>query len=217
MFIHQAPLFALATMLIAFKYTCKVPYDMNIIPLLEGVILSFVGSFVLTTGKIIRYCLIFRTYCKRKGKKDEDKEMLLSWYGLFLTLRAVFLFCYIVGIISYATAIVREKASNVNDQLDIYRSEFRLVNISGNIYPPNGSFVNLEHQELNSTEDVFCLSEFEYRSEDYQIYYNFVQLLVVAEDGRFCTTVGGLHNPSNVCSEFYNQSVLYYGSLGFKG
>ena len=106
--------------------------------------------------------------------------------------------------------------TNFDDTLGIYRSESgrRLFDISGTIIPPNGSFFDLEmipRSELEARDaDVFCLSEFEYRSEDHQIYFNVVQLFVVSNDGRFCRTSAALDNTPNNCTSFY--SSIYYAS-----
>ena len=111
------------------------------------------------------------------------------------------------------------KNPNFDDSLSIYRfshnnTDVRLFNISGNIIPPNGTFVHLEKipkRELNFDADIFCLSEFEYRSDESQIFFNAVQLAVVSNDGHFCVSRTG-PDFLNYCSVFYTfkNFVLYY-------
>ena len=99
--------------------------------------------------------------------------------------------------------------------------DVRLFNISGSIIPPNGSanssnesFVNLEQipsRELEFDQDIFCLSEFEYQSEEFRIFVNVIQLYVVSEEGEFCARANGTGPDCNVFYTFQNF-VLYYGS-----
>ena len=108
---------------------------------------------------------------------------------------------------------------NFDDSLAIYRISFntpdvRLFNISGSIIPPNGSanssnrsFVNLEQipsRELDFDQDIFCLSEFEYRSEEFRIFVNVIQLYVVSEEGEFCARSNGTGRD---CSVFYTSKI----------
>lgn len=101
--------------------------------------------------------------------------------------------------VSYSiwTSYVQLQIPNFDDCLAIYHftlaeTDVRVLEISGTIIPPNGSYVSLEQisdKELQAFEmtteaDVFCLSEFEYRSEDFGIYFNVAQLFVVPNAGE---------------------------------
>ena len=146
------------------------------------------------------------------------------YFGLLMQIPAVFL----GGVITLAIWVnfLALKTPNFDDSLAIYRISFntpdvRLFNISGSIIPPNGSanssnesFVNLEQiprRELDFDQDIFCLSEFEYRSEEFRIFVNVIQLYVVSEEGEFCARANGTGPDCNVFYTFQNF-VLYYGS-----
>ncbi len=66
----------------------------------------------------------------------------------------------------------------------------------------------MEFPENNN--DVFCFSGFEYRPEDFQIYYNAIELVVVSTEGEFCDTLETGSN-STFCAAFYAQN--YYASI----
>ena len=103
---------------------------------------------------------------------------------------------------------------NSDNSLGVYRLStydlqyVRLLDIS-DILSSNGSFVLLEqipNREL-LFEDIYCLSEFDYRSEDSQIFFNAVQLEVISSDGHFCVSTAGL----NSCGLYYK--FLSYASV----
>ena len=202
-----------------YLWSCNVPGNRDITPVLREVTISAAVNTISTMWRYLRSSIQICDRSKKSG--DDDPKVLcpdhypcvccLPLLKCALKIEWTFI---TLGIVTTGFLAKWTTEENQNFPVNIYRSDFRVLNISGTIIPPNGSYVYLEQisaQELNSSDDVFCLSEFEYRKEDYRIYYNFVQLLVISEDGYFCTTVKGLHYPPNLCSQFYNQSVLYYG------
>ena len=120
---------------------------------------------------------------------------------------------------------------NFDDSLGIYRlsvynDDYRLFNVS-DMVPVNGTsrgtFTNLELipaeeysgvAELTVDPDIYCLSEFEYRSEKFQFFFNAIRVTVISDDGRFCATYSGPDLP-NFCIVFYtlDNFVLYYASI----
>ena len=130
----------------------------------------------------------------------------------------------------YSTGLLVAK-SNYDDSLAIYRfspdrpdHDTRLLNISGTIIPPNGTFVVLETISYTDQidldpallENIFCLSEFEYRSQESDIFFNVVQVVPVSTiselDGKFCEIRSSLSN-SSFCNAYYYASSLYYAAL----
>ena len=63
--------------------------------------------------------------------------------------------------------------------------------------------------------NVFCLSEFEYRSEESQIFFNTIELVVVSKTGQFCVPYTGRNPDLNLCvyPYLYKNTALYYGSV----
>lgn len=151
-------------------------------------------------------------------------------FGLVLSLSV-----QITGVIS-ALVMISTLASfyarfdpNIDNSLGIYRikgniqtyDDVRLLNLSDTIFRPNSSsanetFLHLEQIPRGNPNgrDVFCLSEFEYRREASQIFFNTIEIIVVSDDGSFCTThpQAGSTNYSR-CSRFYRVENLYYGFL----
>ncbi len=113
------------------------------------------------------------------------------------------------------------RGKSFDDSLGIYRFSLTrpdtlLFNISGTIIPPNGSFVNLEqipYDEQYLPLDIYCLSEFEYREKDFDIFFNAIEVIIVSSDGKFCE-INGEQNSGNKCYNFYTfeNFVLYYAS-----
>ncbi len=145
------------------------------------------------------------------------------YFGLLLEISAVMALGIITGVIWHNYAQLKN-AGNFDDSLGIYRYSVNLppenhtllFNISGTIIPPNGTFLNLEkapESELDFDDDVFCLSEFEYRPDDFQIYFNAIELIVVSPEGKFCASVPA--TGVSTCSFLYTFAdfVLYYASI----
>ena len=155
-------------------------------------------------------CCIFGFYC-----------------GLFMQIQAVTAAVSITLTIWMKFVILK---SNFDDSIGIYRyslgdnPDVRLFNISGTILQPNDNFVNFEQISAEAfvhlgipDRDLFCLSEFEYRTKDSQIFFNTIQLVTVTLDGRFCAQVSSLNSNINTCGLFFytfqNIKILYYASI----
>ena len=144
--------------------------------------------------------------------------------------------CIAIALGTYGSYIIWDNfaalkaGGNFDDSLGIYRisaynDDYRLFNVSDMI-PINGTtndtFIYLENipsEEFEGTgfkPDIYCLSEFEYRSEEFQIYFNTMMVSVISVDGQFCTTSSGPHDDmANFCFVFYTlqSSVLCYASI----
>ena len=153
--------------------------------------------------------------------------------GLLMQCIAIALGAYGSYII-WANFAALKAGGNFDDSLGIYRisvynDDYRLFNVSDMI-PVNGTsrgtFTNLElipaeeylgaaaAAELTVDPDIYCLSEFEYRSEKFQFFFNAIRVTVISDDGRFCATYSGPDLP-NYCIVFYTLEnfVLYYASI----
>ena len=114
---------------------------------------------------------------------------------------------------------------NFDDSLAIFRIQYtgesvHLLNISNNIIPAShGTYVSFETiQEVENSEITHCLSEFQYRKEDFTIYFNSIEVEAISAQGEFCAIKTG----SNVddfdtysrCTIYYTfrEFVLFYGS-----
>ena len=152
------------------------------------------------------------------------------YFGLLMQISALFM-AFIITCAIWLNFRTLSLQSNFDDSLGIYRfsvdhPDVRLFNLSGSIIEPNGTFtdnntfVNFEQipeRELDTVAfDVFCLSEFEYRRERSQIFFNSIEIVVVSNDGRFCDIVSGTaESDTNYCDLFYTfrNFVLYYASV----
>ena len=152
------------------------------------------------------------------------------YFGLLMQLPALFM-AFTITFVIWLVFLTLSLQSNFDDSLGIYRfsvdhPDVRLFNLSGSIIEPNGTFTDnntflnfeqIPERELDTDAfDVFCLSEFEYRRERSQIFFNSIEVVVVSNDGRFCDIVSGTaKSDMNYCDLFYTfrNFVLYYASV----
>ena len=92
-----------------------------------------------------------------------------------------------------------------------------MLNISEIITPPLNATAFIHFEEIPTSEyvyNLFCLSEFEYRSEESQIFFNTIELVVVSNSGQFCVTNTGRDFNVNHCVLPYllRNAVLHYAS-----
>jgi hypothetical protein len=141
--------------------------------------------------------------------------------GLVFQLSAIMMAVGVTAGVWISYGIV-QLTPNSDNSLGIYRLSIndlkyvRLLNIS-DILLSNGTLVYLEQvpaDELRFDEDIFCLSEFDYRSDDSQIFYNTVQLEVVSSDGHFCVTSNGVTS-NGVTSNGFSFCALHYKLLSY--
>lgn len=236
---QDVPMLTIAVLYAFSQSTCKVPDTRDVTPVLRDIGISALAATLAATWRLARsfvrlYTSIGTRIEGKKGcitkclpKKGEavyppgscTQYCIFAFYfGLLMQIPAVLLGGVITASI-WANFLLLQ-TPNFDDSLAIYRfslnpPDVRLFDISGTIIPSNGSFVNLEQipsRELELDQDIVCLSEFEYRSEEFRIFVNVIQLYVVSEDGQFCTSAEGT-GPD--CTAFYTfrNFILYYGSV----
>ena len=238
---QDVPMLTLAVLYGLSQSTCKVPDSRDVTPILLDVaisataatVVSFwrllrsfvrlytsVGSRIKDKGKCLKKCV------PKKGDAAYPPDTCAQWcifpfyFGLIMQFSAIVAAASATFSIWYNYSLLQ--TPNFDDSLGIYRfsldhPDVRLFNISGTIIPPNGTFINFEEipqRELPYVGDVYCLSEFEYKSEEFQIFFNTIEVVVVSNDGRFCINRTGPELP-NVCILFYTfrNFVLYYASI----
>ncbi len=127
----------------------------------------------------------------------------LETYVIFSTL-----FAFILLWMDYG--IVKRVGNSFNDSLTIYRSGNSLFDISGNVIPPNVTFLHIENiniTDIDNSRDIYCLREFEYHPESFQIYFDTVDLFAVSNNRDFCAAVDTSVEGKNFsCADLF----LYY-------
>ena len=136
----------------------------------------------------------------------------------------VFMGC-VLSLIIWVLYFGLKRTPNFDDSLAIFRFQHtgesvHLLNISNNIIPAsNGTFVSFETiQDDEDNEVTHCLSEFQYRKEDFNIFFNAIEVRAISDRGEFCA----IRNGSDVddfdtysrCTLYYTlrEFVLFYGS-----
>ena len=132
---------------------------------------------------------------------------------------------FIITLVIWFNYLSLKRTPNFDDSLAIYRLTYnginvKLLNISNNIIPArtNGSFIGFETvYDIEDNQVTHCLSEFQYREEDFDIFFNTVEVLAVSDTGEFCVTRSGtdLKNFATYssCTIHYTwrKRILFYG------
>ena len=185
-----------------------------------------VGVRIKTKRKCAKRCLPNKREAAYPPDTCAQCCIFPFYFGLLMQIFAVVAAASISISIWYNYAELKQN-SNFDDRLGIYRfsvyitpaSHPRLFNLTGTLFSSNGTSLDgtfLTLEKIPYTElvfnDIYCLSEFEYRSENSQIYFNTVELQVVSADGEFCATVSG---DASQCHLFYTfmNFALYYASV----
>lgn len=182
--------------------TCKVPDARDVTPTLLDIGISSAAATLAATWRVLRSLIrLYKSIGARIVLKNKNscfrrcipKKLSEVIYPPNTRVQCC-IFPFFIGLIfqllaiaagswvsfSIWTSYVQLKIPNVDDSLAIYHftlaeTDVRVLELSGTIIPPNGSYVSLEQIsdrelqafEMATEEDVFCLSEFEYRSEDF--------------------------------------------------
>lgn len=247
LWLQDFPMLLLAFLYTFSQTTCKTPDPRDTTPALLDIGISASAAVAASLWRLLR--TLYRSYITRATRLTPNKTCCgknclpqrskvlyppdtCAGYCYApccgcLPLKALVIIAFgvLTGVVWYDYVKLTNER-NFDDSLGIYRFSVNsekdplLFTISGNIIPPNGTFVNLEKIpaiELEGNYDVFCLSEFEYRPEDFQIYFNALELVVVSQNGQFCATIETDLDGSdpNFCTAFYTLEnfVLYYASL----
>ena len=239
---QDVPMLTIAILYAFSQTTCKTPDPRDVTPFLQDIGISATAAVAASLWRLLRsfarlcssVSVRMETDCCSKKcfpKKSEAAYppdtcaqcCIIPFYvGLIFQCFLIFAGALITGVI-WAQFVQLKGGKNFDDSLGIYRfsplnpPDHLLFNISGNIIPPNGTFVNLERipdRILFFDGELFCLSEFEYREEDSQIYFNAGQVKLVSEDSQFCTITSGL-TEANTCLSYYSLEnfILYYASI----
>ena len=238
---QNGPMLTLAILYAFTQTTCKTPEPRDASPVYLDVGISASAALAATTWRLIRsFTRLFISVCVRMKHGKWGKRCLphrkdsayppdtcaqcciIPFYiGLVFQMTVSFLIAGVTAGIWINYAVVRQ-GKNFDDSLGIYRFSINppdvlLFNISGTIIPPTGPYINFEKipdRLLPFDQEVYCLSEFEYREDEAQIFFNAVEVQAVSEDGKFCTTDGRLHE-DNFCWPYYTlmNFILYYASI----
>ena len=244
---QDIPLSSLALLFGVVQYTCLTP-DVSdrkeVSDLLRDIGISLLAAMLSGTYRFIRS--IFRLWasfavrvkkccCQRLVPKkrnapyppDTPAQFLLCPYYLGISFQLIIVNYLVLGPIIiwvyYILSIVHPP--DISNSVGIYRlnldsTETRLFNITGNIIPVNGSFVNVEVVDTGLAEirEIYCLSEFEYRPSEFQIFFNAVQLVVISFEGKFCVNYSGNGNETlNKCEFYYTGDDTLFYAFGLPG
>ena len=124
-------------------------------------------------------------------------------------------------ITSWRYAVSLRNGTVYDDTFGIYRPsltgrDLQLLKMSDIINPENGSVVHLEmipHTEQpqdKPPQDIYCLSKFEYRSQEFEIVFNAIEVVPVSTNGKFCD-VRSDSSLNNSCHSYYLN--LHYASI----
>ncbi len=138
-------------------------------------------------------------------------------FSFSIILNCVLIFLgFIVTLAIWFNYLSLKRTPNFDDSLAIYRfthegNNVHLLNISNNIIPGrvNGTFIGFETvYEAKNDKVTHCLSEFQYREKDFDIFFNTIEVVAMSDTGEFCTTKSG--NDVKKFSTTYSRCTLYY-------
>ena len=137
----------------------------------------------------------------------------------------VFMGC-LLSLIIWIYFFILRSTPNFDDSLAIFRFQYtgesvHLLNISNNIIPAsNGSFVRFETiPDFEDNQITYCLSEFQYREEDFNIFFNSIEVEAISDKGEFCAIKTGSdvddYSTYSSCTLYYTHGgfILFYGSM----
>ncbi|XP_064402887.1 uncharacterized protein LOC135348564 [Halichondria panicea] len=228
LWLQELPMLVLGILFVYMQLSCKSPIPIDVNALFLDISISVTVTFAAIFWRLMRS--VFRVYArqvslkdydqfwkKNKPKRDEVVYPHATCAGKFLKLFYLCMSFEAIATLGAPIAVgfiwfeyVRsENGTNFDGSLAIYRSDHPLINISGTVIPPNGTFINLENindMKLHNSRDIYCLRGFEYHPETFQIYFNAVDLFAVSNNADFCDAVD-IENDSQ-CDDLF----LYYAS-----
>ena len=239
---QDVPMLTLAVLYAFSQTTCKTPESKDVTPFLLDIGISVSVATAASIWRFLRsFARLYSSIAVRADPKGCFKEcypkrgeaayppktcakicLIPFYFGLIMQFFAIVVAASVTTSIWFNYTQLKS-AKNFDDSLGIYRLSINppdtlLFNISDTIIPPNGTYLNLEkipRNNLDRDQDIFCLSEFEYRSDEFQIFFNAIEVIVVSDDGTFCKTNAGPDEQTNFCIPFYTykDQVLYYASI----
>ncbi len=202
---QELPMLVIGVLFVYTQFNCKSPQLKNVSADFLEVGISLTVAYAAIIWRFMRSII---RMCIRNSVEKEDVEMKektviypdktcasnycrrLFKLGVLLEGLAVVSTPFVVAYVwvDYTQVLGR---NTFNDSLAIYRYGHPLFDISGNVIPPNGTFLHIENiTELsNSQRDIYCLRWFEYHPEAFQIYFNSVDLFAVSNNADFCAAV----------------------------
>ena len=173
-------------------------------------------------GKMGKYGKFFSKILPEKGDAMYPPDTcaqccIIPFYlTLIFDFVLVFMGC-LASLIIWVGYLQLKRTPNFDDSLAIFRFQYtgdsvHLLNISNNIIPAsNGSFVGFE-TILDGRSVTHCLSEFEYREEEFDIFFNSIEVQAISDQGEFCAIKTG-SDVKNLST--YSECTLYYTHGGF--
>ena len=175
-------------------------------------------------GKMNKYGKFFSKILPEKGDAMYPPDTcaqccIIPFYiTLIFDFVLVFMGC-LVNLIIWINYLQLKRTPNFDDSLAIFRYQYtgesvHILNISNNIIPPsnNVSFIGFETVVDPDGEVTHCLSEFEYREEEFKIFFNSIELQAISDQGEFCAIKTG-NDVRNF--SYYSRCTLYYILGGF--
>ena len=230
---QDIPMLTLSVLFAVVTRSCKTPDGSDVSPILLDVGISATAAVAASCWRLLRSIARLgssvgvRTDLKSRCLPTPSEAayppntcaqycMLPFCCGLVMQFVAISAGIAIVLVIWLFFGFARA-GSDFNQLLAVYRSSdfdtnTALFNLTGTVIPPNGTFTYLERIpiSLSSVSDTYCLSEFEYRSQDSLVFYNTIEVILVTDDGEFCATRSGMSS-SNGCNTYYSQEKLFFG------
>ena len=222
---QDLPLLVLSVFFTYVQVGCKSPQPKDVTLLLLNVCISVTVAYAATLCRFIRTIVRMIKFIR----KDDitDCTCCVNFYKCFviigIILEALALFLSPIGISYVWVDYTYVKSGNLfNDPLKIYHSGHPLFEISGNVIPPNGTFLHIENihmteisqngtflYNIDKGRDIYCLRTFEYHPEAFQIYFNAVNLFAVSNNADFCAAVNtSVEEMDFSCADL----SLYYSS-----
>ena len=181
-------------------------------------------------GKMGKYGKVFSKVLPEKGDAMYPPDTCAQCCIIPFYITLVFDFVLVslgvaISLSIWINYLTLRMTPNFDDSLAIFRFQYtgdsiHLLNISNNIIPAsNGTFVSFETiQDVKNNEVTYCLTEFEYREEKFDIFFNSVEVEAISDEGKFCSVKTGsdLDNFGNYsrCTLYYTRkgTILFYGS-----
>ena len=154
----------------------------------------------------------------------------IPFFFILLFEFALVILAFVLSAIMSSMHLQVSSFQNFESSLAIFRNQstrdsVHLLNISNNIIPAsNGSFLSFETiQDVHNNETIHCLTEFEYRQEEFDIFFNSIEVEAISDEGEFCAVKIGSDAENNKtysrCTPYYTMGgyVLFYGYTSDSG
>ena len=202
------------------QYSCRTP---NLTPIMIEVGISATAILLVSCWRI--FFSFIQVYLCYKTELDSLCHFYRLCFGFVFVMQ---LLVVIVGaavtIASWSLSVARSNGADYENSFGIYRSppkgdDSQLLRMSDIITPSGEALMNLEMIPYAQQQrylgyyylpprDIYCLSRFEYRSQESEIAFNVIEVTPLSSDGRFCT----MSSDAGRCDSYYLNGKLYYAS-----